>query len=57
MKQIRAFLKEEKAQGMAEYGLIVVLIAIGVFVTVAAFRDQLKTTFENITNKFSTHTT
>ncbi|MBL4952123.1 Flp family type IVb pilin [Neobacillus sp. YIM B02564] len=56
MRQMKAFVKEEKAQGMAEYGLIVVLIAIGVFVTVAAFRDQLKTTFTNITSKFSANT-
>lgn len=53
LNKFKSFIKEEKGQGMAEYGLIVVIIAIGVFVTVGLFRDELKATFENIKGKFS----
>lgn len=52
LNKVKSFIKEDRGQGMAEYGLIVVIIAIGVFVTVGLFRDELKATFDNIKAKF-----
>lgn len=43
------FVEEESGQGMVEYGLIIVLIAIGVILSVQGLRDQLIKVFEQIT--------
>ncbi len=42
---------EEEGQGMAEYGLILALIAIVVIAAVSGIGTQLVTTFEKITNE------
>ncbi|MCL4424993.1 MAG: Flp family type IVb pilin [Firmicutes bacterium] len=44
------FHKDEKGQGMVEYGLIIALVAIGVIVVLGLLRDELTTTFNNIIN-------
>ena len=41
-------LKEEAGQGMAEYGLILALIAIAVIVALTAVGTQLEGVFDNI---------
>ncbi len=40
--------KDEEGQGMAEYALILVLVAIGVIAVLAAFRQQIVATFQKI---------
>ncbi|MBJ7599683.1 MAG: hypothetical protein DLM67_08025 [Candidatus Nephthysia bennettiae] len=44
----------ERGQGMVEYALIIVLIAVGVVVAITAFGTQLQTVFNTIVNNLST---
>ncbi|MRG85807.1 Flp family type IVb pilin [Salinibacillus xinjiangensis] len=51
---IQKLVKEEKGQGMTEYGLILGLIAlaaVGIMVTVG---DEIVKKFEDVVNKFRT---
>ena len=48
---IRIQLKREEGQTMAEYGLLIALIAILLVATLVVFKDALITTFTNISNK------
>jgi len=41
-------LESEEGQGMAEYGLILVLIALAVIVTLGLLGGQLDTTFNDV---------
>ena len=45
---VQNFLKSEKGQTMAEYGLILVLIAIVVIIAVTGIGTQLDVVFSNI---------
>jgi pilus assembly protein Flp/PilA len=45
---IRTYVKDEKAQAMTEYGLIIALIAVVVILAVAAIGENLNTVFEYI---------
>lgn len=47
------FVEEESGQGMVEYGLIIVLIAIAVVTALTGVGDQLVATFENITTSIT----
>jgi pilus assembly protein Flp/PilA len=49
MDKLRKILKNEKGQGMVEYGLIIALIAIVVIGAVTLLGGQLQTIFESIT--------
>lgn len=42
--------RDEKGQGMVEYGLIVALIAIGVIVVLGLMKTELQNTFQEIVN-------
>ncbi len=53
---IKRFLNEEKGQGMTEYILIVVLIAIAAIVVVKAFGNKIKELFTKSTNKITKET-
>jgi pilus assembly protein Flp/PilA len=44
----------QRGQGMVEYALIIVLVAIGVVVAITAFGTQLQTVFNTIVNNLST---
>lgn len=44
------FAAKEKGQGLVEYALIIVLIAIVVIVALGLLGDQITNVFENITN-------
>jgi Flp pilus assembly pilin Flp len=48
---IRIQLKREEGQTMAEYGLLIALIAILLVATLLVFKDALITTFTSISNK------
>lgn len=41
--------RQEKAQGLVEYALIIVLISLVVFVALGALGTQINTVFENFT--------
>lgn len=45
MKQMISFLKEDKGQGMVEYGLIIALVAIAVIAAITALGGNLKNVF------------
>lgn len=42
---------EESGQGMVEYGLIIALISVVLIVVLTNAADELKKTFEKITNE------
>jgi pilus assembly protein Flp/PilA len=44
----------QEGQGMVEYALIIVLVAIGVIIAITALRTQLQTVFNTIVNNLST---
>lgn len=43
--------REEEGQGLVEYGLIIALIAIGLFVALGLLKDSLATLFEDVSKK------
>jgi Flp pilus assembly pilin Flp len=43
--------EREEGQGLVEYVTLIALIALGLFVAIIFFRDQLGTIFSKITNK------
>jgi pilus assembly protein Flp/PilA len=47
---LRIQLKREEGQTMAEYGLLIALIAILLVATLLLFKNALVNTFTNITN-------
>ena len=50
MRAFRAFLAEDQGQGMAEYALIISLIALVLLVSQIFFADKIKNFFSNIGN-------
>lgn len=48
MKDITDLMKDERGQGMAEYGLIIALVAIVVIVALTALGTALKGKFDNV---------
>ncbi len=47
------FLPREEGQGLVEYALILVLVAIVVIVVLGLLGEQVSTVFSNITNALS----
>ncbi len=47
------FLPDEAAQGLVEYALIIVVIAIAVILAMFFIRDQLSNIFSNIGNNLT----
>jgi Flp pilus assembly pilin Flp len=43
--------EREEGQGLVEYVTLIALIALGLFVAIIFFRDELGTIFSKITNK------
>jgi len=48
-----AFWRDEEGQGLVEYALIIVVIAIAVIVAMIFLRDQLQNQFSNIGNNLT----
>jgi len=48
MKDIIDLMKDERGQGMAEYGLIIALVAIVVIVALTALGTKLKAKFDEV---------
>jgi pilus assembly protein Flp/PilA len=46
-------LREQKGQGLVEYALIIVLVAIAVVVAITALGTQIASVFNSITTKLS----
>lgn len=47
---LKRLVQEEEGQGMAEYGLILALVAIVVIATLTLLGGKIKTVFENISS-------
>lgn len=45
---IKQFLRDERGQGLSEYGLLLALIALAAIGAVALLGNKIKSTFENI---------
>lgn len=52
MKNLVKFIKEEKGQGLTEYGLILLLIAVAVVVVLTNFGEKVKAYYEYIYTNF-----
>lgn len=50
-QNVKASLKNEKGQGMVEYGLILALVAVGVMVALGLMGDDISAKFTTISNK------
>lgn len=50
MEKIISILKDERGQGMAEYGLILALIAIVAIIALTALGGKIKEKFEAVTS-------
>lgn len=46
--------KDESGQDLAEYGLLLALIAVVVVTAIVAFRDEIVTAFNDATNAMQT---
>ena len=51
--QMRAFFRDDQGQGLVEYALIIVVIAIAVIVAMLFLRDQLSNLFSNVGNNLT----
>lgn len=54
---IKNFMNEEEGQGMAEYALVLGIIAIGVVGLLVAFGDVIVLQFEKVIAAFTNETT
>lgn len=50
---LRRLVKEEQGQGMAEYGLILALVAVVVVVALVAFGGAIKQKFMDVTEELN----
>ncbi|GEL77988.1 Flp family type IVb pilin [Tenuibacillus multivorans] len=51
-KFLTQFIREEEGQGMAEYALVLGVIAVGVVGVLAVFGDKILGVFETIRDEF-----
>lgn len=54
---VKSLLKEERGQGMTEYGLILALIVIGVITVIATMGDTLVAKFTAVSNGLNSRPT
>ena len=50
MRDLRPFWRDDQGQGMAEYALIIAVVALFILLTQVFFANQLKNFFSNIGN-------
>ena len=50
LKMISRLVRDEEGQGLAEYALILVLIAVAVVTALGLLGDEINTIFESITD-------
>lgn len=50
---MRRFLKDEQGQGMAEYALIIAVVALALILTQVFFADKVKNFFSNVGNNLT----
>lgn len=52
-EMVKASLRNEKGQGMVEYGLILALVAVGAMVALGTMGGDLSSKFTTISNKLT----
>ncbi|MFD1735255.1 Flp family type IVb pilin [Bacillus salitolerans] len=50
MNKLKGLIKEEKGQGMTEYGLVLGVIAVAAVGALVALRDEITAMFETVSN-------
>jgi len=53
VEKIHLFLKDDKGQGMVEYGLIIALIAIAVIAVLTTMGEHLRDLFTRVNNSLN----
>jgi len=53
MDKLRKLWLEDDGQDLAEYGLLLILIAVAVILAITAFKDQIAATFTSATAALS----
>ena len=48
MQGVRRFIREDDGAAVAEYGLLLAIVAVGLIAILAVFRNELQTWFGNI---------
>jgi pilus assembly protein Flp/PilA len=56
LKMVKNLVKDERGQGMTEYGLVLGVIGIGAIVALVALREQISTLLTNIKEKIFDNT-
>jgi pilus assembly protein Flp/PilA len=46
--QVREFLREEDGAAVAEYGLLLAIVAVGMITVLTAFRNELRTWWQGL---------
>jgi Flp pilus assembly pilin Flp len=54
MNSARRFLREEDGAAIAEYGLLLAIVAVGLIAVLTAFRDEIGEWWGRLTTKLST---
>lgn len=47
-EKVRAFVAEEDGAAIAEYGLLLAIVAVGMITVLTAFRNELRTWWEKL---------
>jgi Flp pilus assembly pilin Flp len=50
---MRRFVTEDQGQGMAEYALVIVIVALFMIITAVFFKDQVSNFFSNVGNNLT----
>jgi pilus assembly protein Flp/PilA len=50
---VRKFLREEDGAAIAEYGLLLAIVAVGFITVLTAFRDDLRNWWNNLKNNLT----
>ncbi len=53
MRDLRPFWRDDQGQGMAEYALIIAVVALAILITQVFFAAQIKNFFSNIGNQLT----
>lgn len=52
--QVREFIREEDGAAVAEYGLLLAIVAVGMITVLTAFRNELRTWWERLQGQITT---
>lgn len=53
LTMVKQLWKDESGQGMAEYGLILALVAVGLIAAFGFLKDGISKTFSNVTTELN----